>query len=186
MSQAAAFSAAVCRSRASVQAVVATADRDACSVGSGWASSCGSGAALTSLSHVRRCGSAIYRPFRRPKSSVADHSRASSTAAMMKWCGWASGPCWAAACGAARASAHSYFYFHTVGGRVRPCGGERRLTVLLDETTRCLTREIPATNGLKRRLVFPGPSTGCFRYERPCFDHCGTTGCRRPLCAVAV
>ena len=33
--------------------------------------------------------------------------------------------------------------------------GERRLAVyLFDETTRYLTREIPATNGLKRLLVF--------------------------------
>ena len=31
---------------------------------------------------------------------------------------------------------------------------ERRLAVLLDETTRYLTREIPATNGLERLLVF--------------------------------
>ena len=32
--------------------------------------------------------------------------------------------------------------------------GERRLAVLVDEITRYLTREIPATNGLKRLLVF--------------------------------
>ena len=29
-------------------------------------------------------------------------------------------------------------------------------------------------------------ATGCFDYECPCFDHCRSTGCRRPLCAVAV
>ena len=35
-----------------------------------------------------------------------------------------------------------------------PALGERRLAVLLDKFTRYLTREIPATNGLKRLLVF--------------------------------